>query len=133
MSKIEAFFKENNSKPETVEYVASNRFKGEDGKPVPWKLRRIPTHQIEDIKNRTNFYADSDKIMGRFAIEATIASVVFPDLRDQQLQNSYGVKKPEDLLYELLNSAELDFLKVKVMEVNGYGEDINALAGEAKN
>ena len=46
MSKIEAFFKENNTRPETVEYIASTRFTGADGKPIPWKLRRVPTHQI---------------------------------------------------------------------------------------
>lgn len=134
MSKnIQYFFKENNQPKKNVFYVASSRFKDEDGKPIEWELRQVPTELMEDIKDRTNFYGESNKIMGRFAIEAIVASVVYPPLRKQELQDSYGVKNPEDLLYKLLNTAELDMLKVKVMDVNGYGEDFEALAGEAKN
>lgn len=133
MSKVEAFFKEGSRKAEAVEYVASPRFKDENGKPIPWKLKQVPSRQMEGIKDRTGFYSDTDKMMGRFAIETTVATVVFPNLRDEQLQNNYGVKKPEDLLYEMLNSAEIDMLKAQALFVNGYGEDLDTLAGEAKN
>lgn len=133
MSKIEAFFKENNKRKGNELYIASPRFRDAKGKPIPWELREIPTELMEDIKDRTKFYAESDKMMGRFAMEAVVASVVFPDLRNTELQDSYGVTDPDELLYELLNTAELDMLKVKVLEVNGYGEDFNQLAGEVKN
>lgn len=133
MSKIEAFFKENIKSKGNEFYIASGRFRDEAGKPIQWELREVPTELMEDIKERTKFYQENDKMMGRFAMETVIASVVFPDLRDKALQDSYGVKKPNELLYKMLNTAELDMLKIKALEVNGYGEDFNALAGEAKN
>lgn len=133
MSNIQYFFKENNKPVEKVPYVASGRFKDEEGKPIKWILKPVPTDIMEDIKERTDFYQDSDKMMGAFALETAIASVRFPDLRNTELQKSYSVMNQKDLLYKLLNTAELDMLKVKALEINGYGEDFNALAGEAKN
>ena len=114
-------------------YVASGRFKDSKGKPIEWELRPVPTELMEDIKERTNYYGDTDKMMGRFALETVVETVAFPNLRDSDLQDSYGVKTPVALLYKLLNTAELDMLKIQALEINGYGEDFNALAGEIKN
>lgn len=130
---IQAFFKENNRQKEKIKYIASNRFTDEDGKPIEWELRQVPTERAEKIKELTGFYQESDKIFGPFATELAVESVVFPDLRNASLQGSYGVHKKTDLLYKLLNAAEIDMLKVKALEINGYSETLGDLAGEAKN
>lgn len=133
MSSIESFFKQNSGPKDSKLYVASQRFRDKDGKPIKWELKQIPNKQMEAIKTRTRFYTDEDSRMGRFAIEATVASVAFPPLRDKALQDSYGVKDPEDLLYALLTPAELDLLKVEIFDLYGYNDSINDLAGEVKN
>ena len=134
MSNIQYFFRENNKQPERKKYIATNRFRDDEGKPIEWELKPIPTDRIEEIKDQTKFYQDTDKMMGRFAMEVTVASIAFPPLRDQKLQDSYGVKDPEKLLCKLLNAAELDMLKVEALKINGYGgESLEELSGEAKN
>ena len=46
-------------------------------------------------------------------------SVIFPDLKDAALQDSYGVIGAEKLLGKLLLSGEYDALRSAVEEING--------------
>ena len=46
-------------------------------------------------------------------------SVVFPDLKEAALQNSYGVVGAEGLLARLLLAGEYDRLRRAVEEING--------------
>ena len=48
-------------------------------------------------------------------------SVVFPDLKDAALQNSYGVIGAERLLARLLLAGEYDCLRREVERINGGG------------
>ena len=80
MSSIESFFRQEPKK--NGFYVASERFKDKDGKPIEWELKHIPNKQMEAIKQETNFFTDESARLGRFAIEAILASVVYPSLRD---------------------------------------------------
>ena len=134
MSNVHQFFKEHRRQQKNVKYAASSLFLDEAGKPIEWELRVLPTKKVEEIKwnamNNKTGRLDAQKM----AIDMTVASVVFPPLRDAELQDSYGVKNARDLLYELLTSAELDNLESKVMEICGYLDSgIDRLAGEAKN
>ena len=45
--------------------------------------------------------------------------MVFPDLKDAALQNSYGVVGAERLLAKLLLAGEYDRLRMAVEEING--------------
>ena len=59
--------------------------------------------------------------------------VTFPPLNDSALQDSYGVKSAEDLVYEMLYADELDHLLEKVLELNGFKDNIDDLVEQAKN
>ena len=59
---------------------------------------------------------------GRYQEMILAESVVFPDLKDAALQNSYGVIGAERLLARLLLAGEYDCLRREVERING-GED----------
>lgn len=61
------------------------------------------------------------------------ASVVVPDLKDADLQDSYGVKKPEDLLMALVDDpGEYNELAAWVQNFQGFSTFEEEVA-EAKN
>lgn len=63
-------------------------------------------------------------------ILTAVNAVVFPDLRDTELQDSYGVKKPEELIGKMLLPDEFDKL---IDEINAISESADGLEKTAKN
>ena len=59
--------------------------------------------------------------------------VVFPNLNDKDLQDSYGVMGAEKLLKEMLKPGEYQDLIKKIQEVNGFNVSMDELVEEAKN
>ena len=47
---LSAFFAENALPVEHVKYAASNRFLGEDGKPVEWEIKTITGTEEEALR-----------------------------------------------------------------------------------
>ena len=60
-------------------------------------------------------------------------TVVYPNLRDKELQDSYGVMDPSELLNRMLNSSEFNKLLEKCLEINGLNKSFDELKNEAKN
>lgn len=136
MSKLRAFFKENIKAIGEVEFVVSERFIDEEtGKPMPFKLVAISARRDGDL--RSNCYKinalnqpefDAEKYMRNFAA----ASVVEPDLKNQELQDNYGVKSAEDLLSIMLTAGEFNKLTAKLQEISGFSTPQKKVE-EAKN
>lgn len=136
---LQAFFAQNVQSEITEEFVVSERFKDENGKAIPWKLRSMTEAQNTEIRKsatkrvkvKGQGYApelDHEEYIGKLIVE----SVVFPDLKNAELQKSYGVMGAAELLKVMLISGEYGRLAKKVQEINGF-EDINELVEEAKN
>ncbi|MNC83125.1 Phage XkdN-like protein [compost metagenome] len=62
-----------------------------------------------------------------------MTSVVYPDLKDAELQKSYGVLGADQLLRKMLLPGEYATLLQKVQSINGFDKDVNELADEVKN
>ena len=61
-------------------------------------------------------------------------SVVYPDLYDMELQDSYGVMTPEELLYALVDDAgEYQDLMVWIQQFQGLTKGLEEKIEEAKN
>jgi hypothetical protein len=142
MSDLSMFFAENAIKDENVKYVASKRFLTKESKPVEWELCCISSKEDEDIrkactrkvpvpgqKGRFNAETDGNMYLGKLAARC----VVFPNLNDAALQNSYGVMGDDNLLKVMLKSGEYTDLIMKVQEINGFNSDTEELVEEAKN
>lgn len=126
---------------EVVKYVASQRFK-EKGKPVEWEIKPIDSDLDEllrkectkkvPIAGKRGQYTqelDNDKYIGRMCAACT----VYPNLKEAEFQDAFGVKSEDALLKKLLLPGEYTEYKAKVMEVNGYDLSMEELVDEAKN
>jgi hypothetical protein len=141
MTDFSVFMAGNVAKNETTKYVASKRF-AVKGKPVEWEIKAIDSDLDEALRKECtkkvpiagkrgqfNQETDTDKYIGKMCV----ACVVYPDLNNAELQDSYGVKSADALLKKMLLPGEYTELKAKVMEVNGYDMSMEELVEEAKN
>lgn len=139
MSSLQAFYAQNVQAESTEKFVVSDRFKDENGEPVAWELRamteeeneRIRKSATKRVKVRGQGYVpelDNEEYVSKLIVE----SVVFPDLKNAELQQSYGVMGASELLKRMLISGEYGRLAQKVQEINGF-EDANEVVEQVKN
>lgn len=139
-SKFSAFMAQNVEKIENKKVVVSERIKDENGNPIEWEVRAITEDENEDLQRRAFVNIPVTGQRGAFTRELDqvkytgmmlAASVVYPDLNDAELQDSYGVKTPEALLKKMLIPAEMGVLAEAVASFNRRTE--GDLVEEAKN
>ena len=122
-------------------YAASPRFKGEDGKPMAWEICCISADEYARIRaacikqvpipGKKNQYTPQ---LDTYAFQAKVCArcTVFPDLNNAELQNDWGVAKPEELLGKMLIGGEFDDYMTEVFQVNGFKTE-DELVDDAKN
>lgn len=141
MSSLTSFLAGNVEIRENKKVVVSNRFKDAKGNSIPWEIRSISADEDEMIRKectknvpvvgKRNQYRqtfDSNAYLTKLAVK----SVVFPDLNDAELQNSYKVMGAEQLIKTMLYKDEFDVLTEQLV-ADSEVEDINDLVEEAKN
>ena len=141
MSNLSAFMRSNVEQVENAKFAPSPRFKGEDGKPMEWEIRCIPADDYARIRSacikqvqvpgKKNQFTQQ---LDTYAFQAKVCArcTVFPDLSNAELQNDWGVAKPEELLGKLLIGGEFDDYVTEVFQLNGFKTE-NELVDEAKN
>ena len=127
MSDIKAFLKQNKEVKENVKVIVSNGFKDEKGKPIPFEIKALTAMEDEAIRNacmkkvqvvgKKNQYT-SELDSNRYVRLLCTNSVVFPNLKDAELQDSYSVSTPDDLLVAMLTAGEFNILAEKVSELS---------------
>ncbi len=108
----EHFYRENRQDREEREVLLTERTLA-DGGQMLWRIRPMSQRENESIWRRCE---EDEK---RYEALVLSESVVFPDLKDVALQNSYGVVGAERLLGKLLLAGEYERLKEAVEEING--------------
>lgn len=111
----ECFYKGNREDREEREILLTERLAA-DGGQMLWRIRPMSQRENENIWKSCG---EDEKKYERAVLAE---SVVFPDLKDAVLQNSYGVLGAERLLARLLLAGEYDRLRKAVESING-GED----------
>lgn len=142
MSNFSKFMKANKIQKENVMHPVTKSLMDENGEPVLWEIKPLTTKENEAIrdactmevpvKGKPNLYrAKTD--MSKYQVKLMCAAIVNPDLNNKELQDSYGVMTPEDLLKEMVdNPAEYTDLMMFVQQISGFStlqDDID----EAKN
>jgi hypothetical protein len=133
MSSLKAFL--NPIKPENKEVIVSDRFQ-EDGKPVPFVIRPITQKENEQLlKKHTKRDKRGNDVFDRtgYIHELVASAVVFPDLKNAELQKAYGVLGEVELLKTMLYVGEFAELAQAVQELSGLDVDINEEIEEVKN
>ncbi|GKU75657.1 phage portal protein [Paenibacillus sp. L3-i20] len=140
MSDLSLFFAQNVTSEVTEEIAVSNRFRKKDGATVLWKIRSMTEGENEEcrkastrrVKGRNGQYTQETSTEDYLALLVT-TSVVHPDLKNVELQKSYGVMGAETLLRKMLLPGEYAELVQNVQRINGFDQDMNELVQEVKN
>ncbi len=139
MSGLSAFLMQNAKQIENIKVAVSDRFKGEDGSPVLWELRALSETENEALRKSCtkivkNKRMETEKTdFNLYTGRLVVACVVYPDLNDAALQDSYGVMGADLLVKKMLTAGEYAALMEKVQEVNGFDKDMAELIDDAKN
>lgn len=125
---------------ETKDVVISKRFVGEDGKPLPFKIKIIDQDTNDRIvraatktytKKGQSFRELDPQDYGRRLILACVAS---PDFQDKEMCDYYKCIDPLSVPGKMLSSGEYQRLMEEINKFNGFGEsELSDLSEEAKN
>ena len=142
MSSLSLFFKKNKKQKENVKYVATKSLCDESGKPLEWTLRALTTAENDEIRDSCTIDVPITGKPNQFRPKLNTSkylakliskTVVEPNLYDKELQDSYGVMTPEELIKEMVDDpGEYSSLLQFVQQLNGF-TDINSDIEEAKN
>lgn len=112
------------------------------GKPKKMKFKAIPAGKGDEIrkKNRKPKITNGVKIFESdqegFGADLIIETTVFPDLKNAELQEGWGVRGARELLAAMktrMTDGEYSEWSRVVSEINGYDKAMNDLIDEAKN
>ena len=143
MSALSAFLKTNKKVKPNTSFVATKSLCDVDGKPLTWEIKAVTTKEAEAIreecmyevpvKGKPNQYRhklDTKAYMAKLAVKG----IVFPDLYDAELQDSYGVRSPEDLIMEMVdNPTEYGALVAFIQEYSELTDGLDGKVAKAKN
>lgn len=140
MSDLSVFFAQQAAAETTEPFVVSPRFRDKTGEPVPWTLRSMTEEENEQCRKAATKHVKGKNGMrvpetnaDEYMANLVVASVAFPNLRDGELQKSYGVMGAGPLLKKMLQPGEYARLIQKVQEMNGFDRDMDELVDEVKN
>lgn len=137
---LTAFLKNNVEIVNQVEYVASNRIKAGD-EPVAWKINVLQNKVIDKLRNRyTKMIKDGKTGVTREKFDSQgfndamlLESIVFPNLDDMELQDSWGVNDPLELVKAMLTPGEYADLLNAVVEAQGFEVGMDEKVRAVKN
>lgn len=138
---LTAFMCQNVAQVENHKITPSKRFLDEKGNPVEWEIGCISADEYAKIRagcirqvpipgKKNQFTQQIDT----YAFQAKIAArcTVYPDLNNAELQNSWGVATPHELLGKMLIGGEFDDFVTEIFQLNGFKSEDEQVA-EAKN
>ena len=143
MSKFSKFMKVNKVEKKNGMYAPTKSLCDENGKPLEWEFRHITSKENESLRDectievpvtgKPNLFRPKLQ-SSKYIRKMIVASIVMPDLYDAELQDSYGVKEPEDLLLAMVDDpGEYNELAAFVQEFQGFNVSFNDKVEEAKN
>lgn len=143
MSKFSAFMKENKKIRENGKYAPTKSLTDEKGNPLEFEFRPITSKENEELRDSCTYDV---QVTGRpevfrprlntkkYLAKMIVSSVVVPDLYDKELQDSYGVMTPEELLFAMIdNPGEYQDLCVWIQKFQGFDKTLEEKVDEAKN
>ena len=142
MSNFSKFMKANKIQQQNVMHPVTKSLTDENGEPLLWEIRPLTTKENEAIresctidvpvKGKPNMYRPKTD-MNKYQTKLICAAIVSPDLNNKDLQDSYGVMTPEDLIKEMVDDpAEYTDLMMFVQKISGF-KSLHEEVDDAKN
>lgn len=143
MSKFSKFMKSNKKEKKNGFYAPTKSLCDESGNPLEWEFRHITSRENESLRDdctievpvtgKPNMFRPKVQ-SGKYIQRMIAASVVVPDLYDKDLQDSYGVATPEELLLAMVDDpGEYNELAAFVQSFQGFNAPFSEKVEEAKN
>lgn len=143
MSKFSRFMKANKIAKPNEKYAPTTTLQDENGTPVRWEFRHITSKENEELRDantievqvtgKPNLFRPK-LITSKYLMAMIVKSTVFPDLYDKELQDSYGVMTPEDLVYAMVDDAgEMQDFQLWMQKFQGFTKSLDEKVDEAKN
>ena len=143
MSNLSRFLKQNKIQKENATYAATKSLVDEKGNPLLWTVKPLTTKENDDIrddcmvdvpvKGKPNVFRpklNTSKYIGKMLC----ACIVEPNLNNKELQDSYGVMTPDELLKEMIDDpGEYQDFATFVQNFNGFNTTLEDKVDEAKN
>ena len=124
---------------EEKEVFISDRFKDEEGKVVPFKVRALSQEENDAITRQSyrrvrgeNGQMTKEFDLITFRRKLAVAATVFPDFSDAELCGAYGTMDATEVVARMLLPGEFALLNEKIREISGFSADDTTVA-EAKN
>lgn len=142
-NKLNMFLKQNKKVRENTEYAATKSLCDENGEPLKWTIKPLSTRDNENIREACTIDVPITGKPGmyrqklntsKYMSKLICASVIEPNLYSKELQDSYGVMTPEELVYEMIdNPGEYSEFADFIQNYNGFDESLKDKVDEAKN
>lgn len=143
MSEFSRFMKSNKIEKKNGFYAPTRSLCDESGKPLEWEFRHITSKENDGLRDectidvpvtgKPNMFRPKVQY-NKYMQKMVTASVVMPDLYDRELQDSYGVATPEELLLAMVDDpGEYNDLLSFVQGFQGFNVSFNDKVEEAKN
>lgn len=143
MSKFNQFMKANKVEKKNEMYAPTDSLMDENGDAIKWEFRHIGSKENESLRDsctyevqvtgKPNVYRPKLNT-SQYLSKMIVASTVSPDLYDAELQDSYGVKTPEELVYAMVDDAgEYQDFTVWMQKFQGFTKTLDDKVEEAKN
>ncbi|MCT6924096.1 hypothetical protein [Metasolibacillus sp.] len=144
MSNLQAFFAHNKKKQDNIKRAISKSFVDENGNAVEWEFAPISPERDAELKSESTKRSliTQGKRKGQYNTDfdhfkyqrlLTVESIVYPNLHDKDLQDSYGVFGADELLGKMLTIGEITDAAKVAQEVNGFEIELDELVEEVKN
>ena len=143
MSKFSRFMKQNKIKKENTTFAPTKSLLDENGEPIKFIIKPLTTKENEDIREactvdipvtgKPNIFRPKLNT-SKYLAKMLCSCIIEPNLFDKELQDSYGVMTPEDLIREMIDDpGEYQDFVVFVQNFNGFNVSLEDKVDNAKN
>lgn len=143
MSKFSRFMKQNKIKKENTTFAPTKSLLDENGEPIKFIIKPLTTKENEDIREactvdipvtgKPNIFRPKLNT-SKYLAKMLCSCIIEPNLFDKELQDSYGVMTPEDLIKEMIDDpGEYQDFSVFVQNFNGFNVTLEDKVDDAKN
>lgn len=143
MGELNRFLKKNKKAKEHLLIAATKSLTDENGEPLLWEIRPLSTKEDAGIRDECTVDVQvtgkpgvfRPKFSGnKYLAKVAARCVVYPNLNDKELQDSYGAMGADQLIQEMIDDpGEYNSFMNKIQEYNGYAETFQDKVEEAKN
>ena len=143
MSKFSRFMKQNKIKKENTTFAPTKSLLDENGEPIKFIIKPLTTKENEDIREactvdipvtgKPNIFRPKLNT-SKYLAKMLCSCIIEPNLFDKELQDSYRVMTPEDLIREMIDDpGEYQDFVTFIQNFNGFNVTLENKVDDAKN